>query len=237
MLLCITLFTNCTKKKETILVFSKTNGFRHGSIEAGIVAIKKLGLENGYNVIATEDANYMVEDSLKNYAAVIFNNTTRDILNDVQQSDFERYIQAGGGFVGIHAATATEYDWPWYNKLVGAVFNDHPRIQEAKLIINDKSHSSTQHIDGSWTKSDEWYNFKNINPNINVLISIDENSYEGGTNPEGRPIAWYHEYNGGRAFYTEMGHTDETFVNPTFLSHLLGGITYAAGNGTLNYSL
>ena len=237
LIFCITFLTNCTQKNETILLFSKTQGFRHDSIEAGIEAIKKLAEENGYNVIATENADYMVEDSLKNYAAVIFNNTTRDILDDVQQADFERYIQAGGGFVGIHAATDTEYDWPWYNKLVGAVFNDHPRVQDAKLIINDKSHSSTRHLNDSWTKSDEWYNFKNINPDINVLISIDENSYEGGTNPEGHPIAWYHDYDGGRAFYTEMGHTNETFLNTEFLSHLLGGITYAIGEGTLNYSL
>ncbi|WP_405382963.1 ThuA domain-containing protein [Maribacter sp. LLG6340-A2] len=219
------------------MVFSKTAGFRHGSIEAGNLALEKLGTEQGYQVIITENADYIVEDSLKNYAAVIFNNTTRDILNDVQQADFERYIQAGGGFVGIHAATDTEYDWPWYNKLVGAVFNDHPRIQEAKLNIENTKHPSTEHLEKSWIKSDEWYNFKDINPNINVLISIDENSYEGGTNPEGHPISWYHAYDGGRAFYTEMGHTDETFEDPTFLSHLWGGISYAIGDGSLNYAL
>ncbi|WP_419212020.1 ThuA domain-containing protein [Maribacter sp. X9] len=236
-LLCAVLTFNCSKKKDTLLVFSKTAGFRHGSIEAGVTALKKLGNENGYQVIATEDANYFVEDSLKNYSTVIFNNTTRDVLNDVQQADFERYIQAGGGFVGIHAATDTEYDWPWYNKLVGAVFNDHPRVQEAKLNITDLSHESTKGLDSVWMKSDEWYNFRNINPDIKVLISIDETSYEGGTNPEGHPISWFHEYDGGKAFYTEMGHTDETFENPTFLNHLLGGIKYAIGDGSLDYSL
>ncbi|TVZ14797.1 cytochrome c [Maribacter sp. MAR_2009_72] len=234
---CILFIQSCSQKNDTILVFSKTQGFRHGSIEAGNLALQKLGTENGFKVVTTEDADYIVEDSLKNYAAVIFNNTTRDILNDVQQADFERYIQAGGGFVGIHAATDTEYDWPWYNKLVGAVFNDHPRIQEAKLNIENNAHPSTQHLGETWSKSDEWYNFKNINPNINVLISIDENSYEGGTNPEGHPIAWYHAYDGGRAFYTEMGHTNETFEDPLFLKHLLGGITYAVGDATLDYSL
>ncbi|MBC6997282.1 ThuA domain-containing protein [Cytophaga sp. FL35] len=219
------------------MVFSKTAGFRHGSIESGVTALKKLGKENGFKVIATEDSNLIVEDSLKTYSAVVFLNTTRDILNDVQQADFERYIQSGGGFVGIHAATDTEYDWPWYNKLVGAVFEGHPKIQEAKLLIKDKNHPSTKIFkDSVWTKSDEWYNFKNINPDINVVLSIDENSYEGGTNGDNHPISWYHAYDGGRSFYTELGHTDQTFENPIFLSHLLGGINYAVGNNSRDYT-
>ena len=164
-------------------------------------------------------------------------NTTRDILNNVQQADFERYIQAGGGFVGIHAATDTEYDWPWYTKLVGAVFNGHPRIQEAKLQITNHDHEATATLDSVWTKADEWYNFKTINPDITVLITLDEGSYEGGTNGKQHPISWYHQYDGGRAFYTEMGHTEETYESPIFLSHLLGGIDYAMGENQRNYDL
>ncbi len=228
---------SCTTKEKEILVFSKTLGFRHGSIEAGISALQKMGVENEFKVIATEDARYFVEDSLKQYATVVFLNTTKDILNDVQQADFERYIQAGGGFVGIHAATDTEYDWPWYSKLVGAVFDSHPRIQEAELQILDTNHPASKHLDSVWVKSDEWYNFRNINPDINVLITIDETSYEGGTNENNHPISWYHDYDGGRAFYTEMGHTDETFENAKFLAHLKGGIQYAIGTGKLDYSL
>ena len=139
--------------------------------------------------------------------------------------------------MGIHAATDTEYDWPWYNKLVGAVFDGHPRVQDAKLQIVDKDHPATKGLDSVWTKSDEWYNFKNINPDINVLIKIDETSYEGGTNGDDHPISWCHKYDGGRAFYTEMGHTDETFENAVFLKHLLGGIYYAMGDGKLEYDL
>ena len=122
-------FFACAKNEKTVLVFSKTQGFRHGSIEVGVAAIKKLGQEHGFKVTATEDAAYFVEDSLQHYAAVVFLNTTQEVLNAVEQADFERYIQSGGGFVGIHAATDTEYDWPWYTKLVGAVFDGHPRIQ------------------------------------------------------------------------------------------------------------
>ncbi|MEQ9582108.1 MAG: ThuA domain-containing protein, partial [Arenibacter sp.] len=170
------------------------------------------------------------------YSAVIFLNTTGDILNDVQQADFERYIQAGGGFLGIHAATDAEYGWPWYNKLVGAYFKGHPKIQEARLNIIDKNHPATKSMSDTWMKTDEWYNFRDINPEIKVLIEIDETSYEGGENGEHHPISWYHDYDGGRSFYTEMGHTDATFENPDFLKHVLGGITYAIGDTALDYS-
>lgn len=228
---------SCQPEPKKLLVFSKTEGFRHKSIEPAIEALKILGQENGYTVKATEDADHFVEDSLKSYSAIIFLNTTQDILNDVQQADFERYIQSGGGFVGIHAATDTEYDWPWYNKLVGAVFNGHPKIQEAQLQIVTKDHPATNMFEDSiWSKSDEWYNFKKINPDINVLIRIDESSYEGGTNGDNHPISWYHNYDGGRSFYTELGHTDETYENPTFLKHLLGGISYAVGENKRDYA-
>ncbi|GAA3563317.1 ThuA domain-containing protein [Snuella lapsa] len=230
------LILSCNSKDKTVLVFSKTAGFRHGSIESGIAALKKLGAENQFKVVASEDAAYFVEDSLKQFSAVIFLNTTGDILNQAQQADFERYIQSGGGFVGVHAATDTEYDWPWYNKLVGAYFKNHPHIQKAKLNVIDKSHPSTKFMDDTWSKEDEWYNFRDINPEINVLIKIDETSYKGGTNGDNHPISWYHEYDGGRAFYTEMGHTNETYTNPTYLKHLLGGITYAIGKNELDYN-
>ena len=233
-----TLFViSCTTREKSILVFSKTEGFRHVSIESGVIALEKLGRENGFKVTATEDSKYFVEDSLKQYSTVVFLNTSQDILNDVQQADFERYIQAGGGFVGVHAATDTEYDWPWYNKLVGAVFDGHPNIQEAELRVTDPSHFLTKGLDSVWVKTDEWYNFRNINPDINILLKINEKSYEGVTNGTDHPISWYHEYDGGRAFYTEMGHTEETFEDPKFLAHLLGGIQYAIGDGALNYGL
>ncbi|MCK0144982.1 ThuA domain-containing protein [Arenibacter sp. F26102] len=227
---------SCTSKEIKLLVFSKTEGFRHGSIEAGVVAMKKLGEQNGFSVVATEDATYFTEEILQQYSAVVFLNTTGDVLNDVQQADFERYIQAGGGFFGIHAATDTEYGWPWYNKLVGAYFKNHPKIQEARLNIVDKNHLATKTMSDTWMKTDEWYNFKDINPDIKVLIEIDETSYEGGENGEHHPISWYHDFDGGRSFYTEMGHSDATFENPDFLDHVLGGLNYVIGKDNLDYS-
>lgn len=228
-IMAIIVAASCTCKEEKVLVFSKTLGMRHTSIEPGLKAIKKMGKENGFIVDTTEDATYFKEENLQQYASVIFLNTTLDVFNDFQQVEFERYIQGGGGFVGVHSASDTEYDWPWYNKLVGAYFNGHPSIQDATMDIVDKNHLSTSFMDDTWDKNDEWYNFKNIYSGINVLIEVDESSYEGGIHGDHHPISWYHEYDGGRSFYTALGHTDATFDNEVFLKHLLGGIQYAMG--------
>lgn len=236
----IILFQGFISKKNNpkILVFSKTKGYRHGSIGIGKTTIQKLGKEHHFDVDTTENAALFTEQNLKQYAAVIFLSTTGDVLNDAQQAAFERYIQAGGGYVGIHAATDTEYDWPWYGKLAGAYFTSHPAVQEAKFIIKDKKHSSTKFLtDSVWMHKDELYNFKDINPDIKVLITIDETSYTGGKNGKFHPFSWYHNYDGGRSFYTSMGHTDETWSDDKFLKHLWGGIEYAVGNQKkLDYS-
>jgi len=212
-----------------ILVFAKTSGFYHESIPAGIAALQKLGRENNFRVDTTKNAAYFTDDSLKNYRTVVFLSTTGNVLNADQQVAFERYIQAGGGFVGIHAATDTEYDWPWYNKLVGAYFASHPQIQDAVIEVKNTTHPATQGLPARWQRQDEWYNFRNINPDIQILANLDEDTYEGGTHGDNHPIAWYHAYEGGRAFYTGGGHTRESFSEPLFLKHLLGGIQYAIG--------
>lgn len=219
-----------------LLVFSKTEGFRHESIEAGVAALKQLGKGNGYEVVATEDAEKFNEAYLKDFSLIVFLNTTGDVLNNAQQADMERFIQAGGGFVGIHSATDTEYDWPWYGDMVGAYFAGHPQIQAAEIKVLDPKHRATKHLPALWKRTDEWYNFKEISPNIKVLLNLDEASYQGGANGENHPAAWYHEYDGGRAFYTAGGHTDESYQEPLFLKHLLGGIQYAIGKNQLDYS-
>ncbi len=222
-----------------ILVFSKTKGWKHTSIPFGIAAIQKLGNENGFLVDTTKNAAYFADDSLKKYRTVIFNNTTGNVLNGEQQAAFERYIQAGGGYVGIHAAADTEYDWPWYGKLMGAHFASHPHnsnIRKASVDVTDKTHIATKHLPDRWERTDEWYNYRSFFSNIKVLANLDENTYEGGTNGANHPISWYHEYDGGRAFYTGSGHTDESFSEPMYLKHLLGGINYAIGeNKPLDY--
>jgi cytochrome c len=227
------------QQAQRILVFSRTAGFRHQSIEAGIAAIKKLGQENGLAVDATEDAAAFTDANLKKYRAVVFLSTTGDVLNDTQQDALERYVQAGGGWVGIHSATDTEYDWPWYGKLAGAYFTSHPmnpNVRKANFRVLDKTHVSTQGLPAVWPREDEFYNFKSINPDIHVLVDIDETSYQGGTNGANHPMSWYHEYDGGRAWYTNMGHTDATFTEAPFLKHLLGGLRWAMAKKPLDYS-
>jgi len=221
---------------KKILVFSKTNGFRHSSIPNGKAAIQKLGKENGFAVDVTEDSLAFTEDNLKKYSAVAFLNTTGNILDNNQEAVFERYIQAGGGFVGIHSATDTEYDWIWYARLVGANFESHPKQQNAKLNVVDKNHASTKHLPDVWERFDEWYNFKNLNKDVHVLMKIDEKSYEGGKMGDDHPMAWYHEYDGGRSFYTEFGHTEESYTDSNYLKHVLGGIQYAIGENKRDYS-
>ncbi|MFK7947630.1 MAG: ThuA domain-containing protein [Saprospiraceae bacterium] len=245
----IILITSC--KEETkptiiestipkVLVFSKTAGYRHKSIETGVEAIKKLGAENGFEVNHTEDSRDFTEAKLKKYAAIIWLSTTMDVLNRVEQAEFERYIQAGGGYVGIHAAADTEYDWPWYGELVGGYFDGHPNnpnVRSAELELIDSTHISTKMLPKRWLRSDEWYNYKNLNPKVHPLLKIDESTYKGGTNGDYHPMAWYHEFDGGRAWYTAGGHTKESFSEDLFLKHILGGIQYAIGeNKPLDYS-
>ena len=222
-----------SQSKMNVLVFSKTASFRHQSIGAGIKALDKLSKEKGFSVTFTEEGDHFTEANLKKYNAVIFLNTTGDVLNDEQQNVFERYIQAGGGYVGVHAATDTEYGWPWYGGLVGAYFLDHPstpsNVQKGKFKVTLKDHWSTKGLPDEFEHTDEFYSFKNISPKINVFMTIDESTYKGGSNPDFHPMGWYQEYDGGRSFYTAIGHTDEVFQENWFLNHLYSGILYAAG--------
>lgn len=214
----------------SVLVFSKTAGFRHDSIPDGIAAIEKLGAGNGFSVDATEDAAAFTDDNLARYDAVVWLSTTGDVLNDEQQAAFERYVGNGGGYAGVHAASDTEYDWPWYGDLVGAYFASHPHIQQATVKVEDPKHPSTRGLKKDWVRTDEWYNYRdNPRQDVHVLAALDESSYEGGTMSGDHPIAWCHETSGGRSWYTGGGHTKESYSEKDFLRHLAGGIRYAAG--------
>ncbi|MEP6749346.1 MAG: ThuA domain-containing protein [Bacteroidota bacterium] len=229
----ITLQTNNgpadSNKEKKILVFAKTNGYHHESIADGIVAIMKLGQENKFAVDSTTDSLKLNDDNLKQYKVIVFLSTTGKVLGDDQEKALQNFMRKGGGWVGIHAAADCEYNWPWYNKLCGGWFKSHPKQQQAKLQVIDKTHLSTKHLPDVWERWDEWYNYKDLNPDVHVLIKIDETSYTGGENNGNHPMAWYHDYEGGKAFYTEMGHTKESFVDPVYLQHILGGIEWAMG--------
>ena len=226
---------SCSKPNLRILVFSKTASYRHQSIVAGKGALFQLARQRGFEVDTTENADAFSAQTLRHYDALVFLCTSGEVLNDAQQEAMRGFIQAGGGFVGIHSAADTEYEWEWYGKLVGAYFNGHPNnpnVREAVMTVTEKQHAATAHLPATWKRMDEWYDYKAMQPDLKVLITVDETSYKrADENPQREPhaLAWYHEFDGGRAFYTGLGHTSESYAEPLFLEHVYGGIKYAAG--------
>jgi type 1 glutamine amidotransferase len=213
-----------------VLVFSKTEGFRHDSIPAGIAAIRQQGQTRGFSVDATEDAAAFTDAGLERYKAVVFLSTTGNVLDAAEQAAFERFIRRAGGFVGVHAAADTEYDWPFYGGLVGAYFAGHPDIQNATIQIEDATHPVTSPLPRPWMRRDEWYNFqRNPRGSVTVLATIDEGTYTGGTMAPDHPVVWSHTYEGGRAFYTAGGHTAESYAEAPFADHLGRAVLWAAG--------
>lgn len=217
-----------------VLVFTRTAGFRHESIEDGLAALKQLASAHGFTIEQTEDGADFNDETLARFDVVLWLSTTGDVLDAEEQAALERYIRAGGGWVGVHAAADTEYDWPWYGELLGggAYFTSHPHIQSARLGVEVADHASTAHLPPSWMVLDEWYNFrKNPRGVVTVLMTVDESSYEPGPGAMGsdHPIAWFHEFDGGRSWYTALGHRPELYRDEGFLQHWLGGIRWAAG--------
>jgi cytochrome c len=208
-----------------ILVMSKTAGFRHESIPAGQAALLEIAREEGFTVTFTEDAAQFTNEHLGQYDAVVFLNTTGDILDPAQQASFERYVAAGHGLLGIHAATDTETDggWPWYNALVGAKFKSHPAIQEARLFPSAPGSAEFRF-------TDEWYDFLDPSPSRRVLVEIDRASYDGSSASGREPIVWTNEVAGARAFYIGLGHTDESYASPVMRAYIVQGLRYAVSS-------
>ncbi|MGD6755529.1 ThuA domain-containing protein [Streptomyces sp. BH105] len=221
--------------RDRVLVFSKTAGFRHDSIPEGIAALKELGAADKLAVDTTEDATAFTPGNLARYKAVVFLSTTGDVLDAAQQKAFEGYVAKGGGYLGVHAAADTEYDWDYYGGLVGAWFQGHPAIQPATVRVEDHKHPATHDLPDAWQRTDEWYNYRsNPRDKVHVLASLDETTYSGGTMKGDHPIAWCQNYGGGRAFYTGGGHTKESYADPAFRGHLRGGLLYATGKVAAN---
>lgn len=215
-----------------LLVFSKTGGWRHDSIPDGQAALRALADGEGWSLHFSEDAGLFDDAGLAAFDAVVFLNTTGEVLDDAQQAAFERYIRSGGAYVGVHSASDTEHDWPWYGRLVGAWFDRHGKIQPGRLDVLDREHPSTRHLPAQWRRSDEWYDFKSLPQGVQVLLELDGNSVEDSRMRGAHPLAWYHEFEGGRAWYTALGHTRDSYRDPAFLAHLAGGIRWAAGAPT-----
>ncbi|MFJ1748096.1 ThuA domain-containing protein [Streptomyces sp. NPDC088116] len=218
------------KTEKRVLVFSRTGGFRHDSIPEGIAALKELGRTTGITVDATEEPGQFTTNNLARYDAVVFLSTTGDVLNSEQQKAFENYVATGGGYMGVHAAADTEYDWAFYGGLVGAYFDSHPAIQPATVRVEDHEHPATASLGDEWQRTDEWYNYRTSpRTQARVLATLDETTYQGGNMKGDHPIAWCQTYEGGRSFYTGGGHTKESYAEAPFRQHLLGGLRYAAG--------
>ena len=219
--------------KPNILVFSKTEGHRHKSIPTGINFMTELALNNNWNISFSENSDDFEDDNLKQYNVIVFLNTTGDLFNESQKKALKTYMANDKGFVGVHSASNTEMEWPWFTEMIGATFKDHPKVQNATLYIDkSKKHPAINHLKEIEVFKDEWYNFiKSVSKDVNVLASLEEDSYQGKKmNTDNHPITWYHHYHGGRVFYTGMGHTDEIYKDIRFQKLIQGAILWATGS-------
>ncbi|MCJ7467408.1 MAG: ThuA domain-containing protein [Maribacter sp.] len=247
----VALLTNSmtAQKQFKALLITETAGWHHESIANGIAAINELAATHNFEVKRQQNAIKITEEGLKEFDVVIFLSTTADIFDADEQVAFENFIRSGKGYVGIHAAADTEYDWEWYTKLVGRMFHIHPAQQTAKLIIVDHNFPGLEHFPNTLLWTDEWYEFGDDKTDgIHNLILVDESSFNpkvvwkdrdldengkpidrvGNGMGKTHPISWYHEFDGGRSFYTALGHIEKVYENQWFLDHLYGGIYYAA---------
>lgn len=205
-----------------LLVYTRTTGYRHESIPAGIEALRAR-----HDVDATEE---FPSAALREYAVVVFLSTSGTVLDEAGREAFMAYLAGGGAWLGIHAAATTEYEWPWFGGVTGARFAGHPAVQTATVTVEDRSHPATRGLPPRWVRRDEWYAFRaSPRPRVHVLLSVDESSYQGGTMGPDHPVAWCHTYGGGRCLYTALGHTPESFGEPAFAQHLHGALAWLMG--------
>ena len=219
--------------RPAVLVFTRTTGYHHASIPAAVAAVRADGKLDGYGVTVTTDPRVFSAATLRRYRAVVFLLTTGTVLDTAGERDaLEQFVRQGGGWLGVHSASDTEYNWPFYGRLVGAYFKSHPAIQQATVDVLDHGILATAGLPSRWTRTDEWYNFRAKPSNhVHVLMTVDERTYKGGTMGANHAIAWCHEDLGGRALYTAMGHTIASYHEPLFLRHLRGALEYVLGRG------
>jgi type 1 glutamine amidotransferase len=211
-----------------VLIFTKTRAFRHECIEPGVKAMQAFFSKHGITTVHSEDSLMFTPEKLNSFDAIMFFQTTGNILDSLEQDAFIKFIRSGKGFVGVHSAADTEYDWPWFGELLGARFADHPDIQSGVLIRIDSAKIATAHLPDRWTRTDEWYNFKQAPNNVHVELMADEATYTGGTMGANHPMSWYHYFEGGRSYYTALGHTVESYQDTLVLQHLMKAVVWAA---------
>ena len=218
---------------KRILLFSHSTGYRHASIEPGVTALKRLAMAQKLEVVASEDPNVFTHAALKRFDAIIFLNSSTDQkkpesewFKGERRDALQKFVRRGGGIVGIHAASDSHYHWDWYQRMIGGHFARHPEgTPEGQIRIEDPKHPSTAKLPRSLKRSDEWYYFEDYNPRMNLLVTLDPRSIgESDVNPN--PVSWAHKYEGGRVFYTAMGHTIESYSDSNFLEHVAGGLRW-----------
>jgi uncharacterized protein len=223
-----------------VLLFTKSVSYpwRHASIAEGALLFKELSRKHRFGLTWTDDsAIFDDHERLRGFDVIVFLHTSGDILNDGQKQSFQNYIRGGGNFFGVHGATFTMMDWPWYAQLVGALHNNHPGRQTAVIRVEDPHHPATAHLPAAWIVTEEWYDFREISPHITIALTVDETTYTGGKMPDHHPVAWYqNDFEGGRSFYTLLGHTEEVYSDPWFQQHIFGALWWAATGVTLSPS-
>ena len=227
------------EEPRAILIYTHNGeGYVHDNIAASVDALRKIGNEIGCEVIVSDDPAFFTTENIRAIDCIVFANTNNEAFDtEAQKEVFVNYIQRGGGFVGIHSASGSERQWPWYRAMLGGKFVRHPPLQPFTIKVIDHSHPSTHFLDKTWEWEDECYYLDHLNPDIRVLLAADLTTIEDDKKDEypGRifgnyfPLAWYHEFDGGRQFYTALGHKPEHYQDPVFIRHLTGGIQWALG--------
>jgi type 1 glutamine amidotransferase len=237
----VSLFSSAAAERR-ILVYTRnqvgTNLYVHDNIPASVACIKKLGSAHSFTVYVSDNPAAFTDANLKQYKALVFDNTNNEIFdNEEQKAALQRYIRAGGGFVGIHSATGSMRKWPWFWSLVGGKFKRHPKLQTFTVKVKDTNDISTAHLPPSFQWTDEFYYVDNMPEDLHVLLAGDlttlddpaKNQYPGKKFGDEFPLAWRHSFDGGRAWYTALGHKTDHYSDPKLVSHLLGGILWAMG--------
>lgn len=211
----------------SILVFTKTTGFRHDSIPAGVAAVERIAAELGYETEHTEDAAIYNPLDLARFSAVVWLSPSGDILGELERAALADFVTGGGGWCGIHAASTAERSWPFFREMVGARFIGHPPgCTPGEIDVVDTGHPSTAHLPKRWSWTDEWYSFDERPKDVEVLLEADEDTYEAGDLAMGdpHPIAWHRRLEAGQCFYTALGHDASAYGDEVFLAHLRGGL-------------
>ncbi len=233
----------CQAPAKKVLVYTRNfvtggQGYVHDNIRASVEAIRKMGAENGFAVDASDDPKVFTRENLAQYKALVFSNSNNEAFeNDAQREAFKAYLQAGGGLAGIHSATGSERKWPYFWAAMGGKFLRHPKMQKFIVRVKDADHPSTRTLPATFEWEDECYYHDHINPDIHVLLVTDPGALEDPNKAEypgdrfgnAMPMAWYHTYDGGREFYTALGHKIEHYSDPLLCRHILGGILWAMG--------